>query len=317
MLARAGRLDTWNLLGKKTVSPPGASGTGVLPEMSVDNIELPDPFSTALWLRVEHKGHNLYEGTGGDHGEQLPEKQTCPSRSFEDLALLQQDARRTWEAWPYLGAVISTRPHAVLLWQPKSLPATGNARGLVAHTLTLTGWTCLAQGNEELLPGPPSQKNMNNMPRSAAELPTLSASREGRETGHGPGPPMGGEAGSDPERARGSRSALQPTGCVTLGLQVKVKTDESLRLKRLMFSLQIQMPSWVIISRYTLGTRSPLQRPDIDCPYDPVLPVGSSHHLPLRIKRVWRPRPALPLPHSPSREGVRTGTVLIGQALHC
>ncbi|KAG5196363.1 hypothetical protein JEQ12_011049 [Ovis aries] len=85
--------------------------------------------------------------------------------SFEYLALLQQDARRTWEAWPYLGAVISTRPHA--------------------------------------------------------------------------------------------------------GLQVKVKTDESLRLKRLMFSLQIQMPSWVIISRYTLGTRSPLQRPDIDCPYGP------------------------------------------------
>ena len=36
--------------------------------------------SKALWLRVEHKGHNLYEGTAGDHGEQLPEKQTCPSR---------------------------------------------------------------------------------------------------------------------------------------------------------------------------------------------------------------------------------------------
>ena len=32
--------------------------------------------------------------------------------------------------------------------------------------------------------------------------------------------PRGGEAGSDPERARGSRSALQPTGCVTLGKSV-------------------------------------------------------------------------------------------------
>ncbi|KAI4561683.1 hypothetical protein MJG53_016737 [Ovis ammon polii x Ovis aries] len=140
---------------------------GVLPEMSVDNIELPDPFSTHPISNLSSSGlpaPSPLPCRVDSVQHQTPYASTPPS-GFEYLALLQQDARRTWEAWPYLGAVISTRPHA--------------------------------------------------------------------------------------------------------GLQVKVKTDESLRLKRLMFSLQIQMPSWVIISRYTLGTRSPLQRPDIDCPYGP------------------------------------------------
>ena len=74
-------------------------------------------------------------------------------RCLKDLAFLaiKEEAMKSYVSlvpWNHYGMPLNCQVMCWMLpWQPKGLPATGQCQGLVAHTLTLTGWD---------LPGPRS-----------------------------------------------------------------------------------------------------------------------------------------------------------------